>query len=737
MDGQSPSPNASTKRLGNECYTVGWICAISAEYVAAQAFLDEKHGQPKSVLTNDTNDYTLGKVGDHYVVIAVLPDGEYGLSSAASVAKDMLHSFPHVRIGLMVGIGGGAPSQRHDIRLGDIVVSASRDGKGSVFQYDFGKTIQNQSFQATRFLNQSPTVLRTAMNGLKTEYEMNGHQLEEAINAILVKYRKLRKKYRRPELSSDRLYQSHVIHPPHVETNCAVACGDDPSKLVSRPERDEEEDSPAIHYGTIASANQLMKNALIRDTLSKEADILCFEMEAAGLMNNFPCLVIRGICDYSDSHKNKEWQGYAAMAAAAYAKDLLCRIPPDRVEAEKKIGEAIYDLQEVAEAHRDIARKQLEIQQDEVKQKLSDKQQECLQLFRLTKSTEDAIYEWFKNRVENRVQDTCMWFLEHKNFQEWLKQESGPLLVSADPGCGKSVLAKYLIDHGLPQSATICCFFFKDQDQNTVRQALCALLHQLFSKKPSLIQHAMKQFDKDGSGLINSKSSLWTILGNAVQDPQAGPVIMVLDALDECAESAFEDLMRNVENQFRSNQSGYGKLKYLLTSRPYEQIVSKFRGLLGTFPRIRIPGEEESEIISQEINHVIKYRVERLATEKDLSERVKGHLASRLVEIPHRTYLWIYLVFNDLKAKVFKMTPKGIDSTIATLSKSVNKAYKQILNKSKEPRMVRKALSIILAAGQPLTLSEINVAVNIDSTSQSMRDLDLEEEEDFKSRLRS
>src|SRR5882757_5848186 len=100
-------------------------------------------------------------------------------------------------------------------------------------------------------------------------------------------------------------------------------------------------------------------------------------------------------------------------------------------------------LQEVAKVHRDIAQKQLEIQQDEVKSKLSDKQKECLQLFRLTKSTEDATYEWYKDRVEDRVQDTCIWFLEHDNFQKWLKQESGPLLVSADPGCGKSVLAKY------------------------------------------------------------------------------------------------------------------------------------------------------------------------------------------------------------------------------------------------------------------------------------------------------
>jgi nucleoside phosphorylase len=324
-------------------YTVGWICALSTEYVAAQAFLDDKHEGPEYVSPSDNNDYTLGKVGRHNVVIAVLPDGEYGTASAAIVARDMLHSFPNVRIGLMVGIGGGAPTRQHDIRLGDIVVSAPRDGNGGVFQYDFGKTIQDQSFRTTGFLNQPPTVLRTAINGLKAQYESEEHQLEAAINSVLEKKARLRKKYKRPDQSNDRLYQSEIIHPPNDVTGCATVCGDNPSKLILRPERGENEDNLEIHYGLIASANQLMKDARVRDRLAVEKDVLCFEMEAAGLMNHFPCLVIRGICDYSDSHKNKEWQGYAAMAAAAYAKDLLCRIHPNAVEAEKRISDLLSE----------------------------------------------------------------------------------------------------------------------------------------------------------------------------------------------------------------------------------------------------------------------------------------------------------------------------------------------------------------------------------------------------------
>jgi nucleoside phosphorylase len=347
---QTPAADTAEQKANND-YTVGWICAISTEYVAAQAFLDEEHEGPEYVSPSDNNDYTLGKIGKHNVVIAVLPGGEYGIASAAIVARDMLHSFPNVRIGLMVGIGGGAPTPKHDIRLGDIVVSEPRDGIGGVFQCDFGKTIQGQSFHTTGFLNQPPTVLRAAVNGIKAQYKRKGHRVEEAIIKILDDNPRLRQEYKRPSLESDRLYQSGVIHPPNNDIACAEVCGNDPLQLVSRPERPKEEDNPAIHYGLIASANQLMKNALIRDALAAERnvitegitgkEVLCFEMEAAGLMNHFPCLVIRGICDYSDSHKNKEWQGYAAMTAAAYAKDLLRRIPPSKVEAEKRIAEIV------------------------------------------------------------------------------------------------------------------------------------------------------------------------------------------------------------------------------------------------------------------------------------------------------------------------------------------------------------------------------------------------------------
>jgi nucleoside phosphorylase len=312
-------------------YTVGWICAVTAGYVAARAFLDEEHSGPTSVAFNDSNDYTLGRIGKHNVVISVLPDGEYGSASAVTVAKDMLHSFPHVRFGLLVGTGGGAPTSKHDIRLGDVVVSSSCNGKGGVFQYDFGKTIQGQEFLTTGYSNQPPFILRAAVTGLKARYELDGHQIPEMVEAVLASKCMLRSVYGKPDAATDRLYKSSEIHAQEVEEACASVCSSSPSVMVPRAKRGEYEDDPAIHYGMVASANSLMKDAHLRDKLAQQNGVLCFEMEAAGLMNIFPCLVIRGICNYSDTHKNKIWQGYAAMTATAYAKDLLTRIAQRRI----------------------------------------------------------------------------------------------------------------------------------------------------------------------------------------------------------------------------------------------------------------------------------------------------------------------------------------------------------------------------------------------------------------------
>ncbi|RBQ73889.1 hypothetical protein FVER14953_20410 [Fusarium verticillioides] len=323
-------------------YTIGWICAIQAELVAASELLDEEISETVPTPKEDNNAYTLGKIGNHYVVIAALPMGQYGIVNAASVARDMLRTFPNVRLGFMVGIGGGVPT-KHDIRLGDVVVGVPKKRSGGLVQYDHGRAIQGNGIGIMGALNQPPTSILTAIAKLDAWHVRKGCKLKQTVENILEKNSNLVEAgYGRPPKDTDRLYNPEFVHPLGT-TSCLTVCPE--SNLVQREPRKNDQDSPKIHYGIIASGSQLMEDAIARDRLAENESVLCFEMEAAGLANHFPCIAIRGICDYSDSHRGDDWQGYAALMAAAYAKELLLLIPPEKVEEQKKIKDIISERQ--------------------------------------------------------------------------------------------------------------------------------------------------------------------------------------------------------------------------------------------------------------------------------------------------------------------------------------------------------------------------------------------------------
>ncbi|GAB1195130.1 hypothetical protein APSETT444_004384 [Aspergillus pseudonomiae] len=314
----------SLPQLDNSEYAVGWIAALPHERAAAKAMLDTVHAPPRHKHAKDHNSYTLGSIngpnGEHNVVIASLPSGRYGTVTAATSAKQMLSSFPSIKFGLMVGIGGGIPSEDHDIRLGDVVVSQPTGAFGGVRQYDCGK-VTAHGFEECGALNCPPEALLNAMGELQSNHEMmGGTSIPDILESMYTTYPAMADSRRGPGYiyqgaNYDRLFYSDCIH-----KNGTKDCGGcDPEKEIKRPERLDQD--PCIHYGTIASGNKVIKDAKVRDLLAKNC--LCFEMEAAGLMNQFPCLVIRGICDYCDTHKNDRWQKYAAATAAAYAKELL------------------------------------------------------------------------------------------------------------------------------------------------------------------------------------------------------------------------------------------------------------------------------------------------------------------------------------------------------------------------------------------------------------------------------
>ncbi|KAK1853537.1 ankyrin repeat protein [Colletotrichum chrysophilum] len=280
--------------------------------------LDQRHPNiPKMQPPTDTNAYTLGSMGGHNVVIACLPKGRIGTVPAATVVTSMIAKFRSIKIGLMVGIGGGVPSNK--VRLGDVVISTPIATHPGVFQWDFEKTKEGGKFERTGSLNNPPTFM---------------------------KWPNLANRYLRSEALRDVLFKADCVH---VDAEGTDSDEDDYSNACRYCDRTNAKEvrlrDTRVHYGIIASGNQVIKDGLFRDRLNEELGkgVLCVEMEAAGLMRNFPCLVFRGICDYADSHKNTQWQEHAAAVAAACAKEVLFQIDPEAIQAETPVQDAIRE----------------------------------------------------------------------------------------------------------------------------------------------------------------------------------------------------------------------------------------------------------------------------------------------------------------------------------------------------------------------------------------------------------
>lgn len=297
-------------------YTVGILCALPKELLAVRALFDRKHGGLEHI-AGDINHYCLGEISNHMVVAACLPKGDYGTNPAADSASNMKRSFPNINFCLLVGIGGGVPSKEYDIRLGDVVVSAPTGSYPGVIQHDRGKDNENQNFERTGSLRPPPGFLMTAISRLESNPDRPSNPLEPYLTRIQDRIRfPERIKYQHPGQEHDGFSQAEC-----QTCQGEGKCFERNSFLKQRSKRPTND--PEIFYGLIASGNKVIKDAHVRNEWAENCGVLCFEMEAAGIMNTFPCLVIRGICDYADSSKNKVWQEYAAATAAAYAKLLL------------------------------------------------------------------------------------------------------------------------------------------------------------------------------------------------------------------------------------------------------------------------------------------------------------------------------------------------------------------------------------------------------------------------------
>ncbi|RHZ62439.1 Pfs, NACHT, and Ankyrin domain protein [Aspergillus thermomutatus] len=472
--------------LSHSDYTVAWICALPIEMAAAKSLLDEIHN-PLAQSSIDRNIYTLGSLSGHNLVIVCLPSGVHGTTSATSVVIQTIQPFPCIRFGLMVGVGGGVPDESHGIRLGDVVVSTPTAGSGGVIQYDYGKTYRDGYLQRTGSLNKPPQILLNATSQMRCDSMLQKTNIGKIVSDALQGNLAIERSFVRPD--NDWLFRSTYEHQGRAEY-CS-SC--DKSQLVQRAPRASNE--PHIHYGLIASGNQVMKDARTRDSIAKELHALCFEMEAAGLMDQLPCLVIRGICDYSDSHKHKEWQGYAALVAAAYTKALISIIP---LAKDTVLQEQVSEL--------------------------TEKEKECLENLFITDPEEDM--NALKRRKGNRTSGTCSWFLESNELKSWFRGAKGVddvernvLWLYGNPGIGKSTMAITLAEE-LPKQDyfsngnNVLSYFFCEASSEHQRKAtsiLRGLLYQIINQYPPFIKQMMSKYDVQKGRLFTSFDALWAM----------------------------------------------------------------------------------------------------------------------------------------------------------------------------------------------------------------------------------
>ncbi|KAI4143649.1 MAG: hypothetical protein LQ341_002861 [Variospora aurantia] len=299
-------------------YTIGWIAPMPKELAPALTLLD-----PITTIhvADDSNIYKAGRIGNHHVVMATLP--KIGLGGIHSVAAGMHASFQNLKHLLLVGIGGGIPDYAHgeQMVLGDVVVSRQ------VEHLDCGRRTPSR-FEHTRQTYSPSPALMKAVNTLSSTHLLHGTRIPETLQEIRTKLRQtIQETSEDPDPDLDWLFDPDYHHKDDAKL-CGNCCDLERSK--SRHERgrkaSRESDSPLIHYGTVGSGNSLVVGSKDRELFYREFGTICFEMEAAALME-YRCLVIRGISDYSDSHKNKAWQTYAAATAAAYAQELVMTLP--------------------------------------------------------------------------------------------------------------------------------------------------------------------------------------------------------------------------------------------------------------------------------------------------------------------------------------------------------------------------------------------------------------------------
>jgi ankyrin repeat protein/nucleoside phosphorylase len=588
----------------------------------------------------------------------------------------------------MVGIGGGVPSPANDIRLGDVVVGTR------VMPYDLSKAEQNG---LTR--TEDPKLLRDTASTVVSDFRAR-HYTDglENFKEILEKRSQQYAEYHHPGLL-DHLFLPSCSHTatqtapdpspatgpaPHFE-NCG-SC--DQSKIVKRAVRSSND--PLIHYGAIASGSQVVKNAIDRDRYAREFDAICFEMEVAGLVDSLPCIPIRGICDYSDSHKNKDWQKYAALVAASFARDIVEHLPIDSTASSHVLGQdsnGLHNFEKPLVAGESTA----------------DRRQ-CL-----LDSLQFEQMDSRKTTIPRAYAKTCRWILGLPEYKMWLDHRQrtthhGFIWIRGKPGVGKSTLMKFAYgesrkkDHrGLTHTVS---FFFNargDALEKTIIGMYRSLLYQILEIFPDLQaifddSDVVPRAQEGCPSLSVLKQMLWT----ATLKLNQRSVNVYIDALDECDEQQVTDMVRFFEQLTEQATEEKINFRACFSSRHYPCIEMRV-GLRLILEDIPGHTADLTDFIRGELRISDRRRSEELVAE--LLRKSSG------------VFLWVVLVIDILN----KEDRRGGFALLKRLSEvpdGLTELFKDLIRRDAENiDAFRLCVVWILSAARPLRPKEYHHAI--------------------------
>ncbi|KAJ3454451.1 hypothetical protein MRS44_018345 [Fusarium solani] len=692
-------------------FEVAIVCALPLEYNAVSLLIDhfwDEDGDPYGRAVADTNTYTTGRIGNFDVVLVLLSD--VGKISAASSVASLRSSYPELRLVLLTGICGGVPNPGTDeeLLLGDVVISKS------VIQYDHGKRYPD-SFAVKDTIENSLGRPTKNIRNLITSFETDRvrERLEQRAAFFLQQFqgkssgRRRRPNYHYPGADKDKLFEASFRHKHHLSPQCVCAnchkssdpvceesrklscdelgCDDkyvvlrerlETKRQLERNGRTKEAQAPFIFVGPVGSGDMVLKSGEDRDRIAKRDGILAFEMEGAGVWDEIPCIVVKGVCDYADSHKNKSWQAFAAATGASVAKALL---------------------EQYTQTDKPLERSSNTVRQHSASSPGSTKD-EVVKWLAPVNSAEEL-----SRACKDRVSGTCQWIWD-TNLTAW-EDSSAPsaqplFWITGKSGSGKTTLFSSIIDELQLRCGTDkathkgvgfhCCSLDVAASQLT-NNVFGSIFAQMATAHPDVVEYFQPMM-KAGTKLIPQNNMTVNQIQEAMQFLLAkfDRFYLMIDALNETPydDEIIETLISLCEK--------HANLRVLVTStrEPFRD-----SGLI--FLR-----KMSEKAVNLDIETYVQQRLLTEGRFKWLDPISQSEVSHRIGTSSDGVFRWAKLCMDQLSRY---RTVRDMKAALRDIPTTLNETYAAMLSRipADDREIAREALTWLCFSLRPLRLREL------------------------------